>query len=215
MCYLCGHLSRYRTGNVENGERSHQIPLKKSCVVGRVEFWKIDGGYPEDVGVTIHSFRLRCGYVFRNFCVQLWLGVMQLQCVLRCLSLLRLYFPYLLRHVFCDRLLHTCDNASWGSVCCSVLQCIALCCGAFCNVCCSVCPQWCVCFPYRLRPVVCDRLLHTRSTANCGSVCCSVLQCVAVCCNACSSVFFRGVYIFCIFYVMCFTIACFTHAILR
>ena len=114
---------------------------------------------------------------------------MQLQCVLRCLSPLRLYFPYPLRHVFCGRLLHTCNTASWGSVCCSVLQCIALCCGVFCNVCCRVFPHWCVCFPYRLRPVVCDRLLHTRNTANCGSVCCRGLQCVAVCCSVLQCVF--------------------------
>jgi len=62
-------LSLWSSFPLQNGKGSHQIPSKKSCVVLRVEFWKIYGVYPEDVGITIHSFRLRCGYVFRNFCI--------------------------------------------------------------------------------------------------------------------------------------------------
>jgi len=58
-------------------------------------------------------------------------------------------------------------------VCCSVLQCVAVCCGGGSHYACLVCSVlpcvavWC-------------------SVLQCVTVCCSVLQCVAACCSACS-----------------------------
>ena len=77
------------------------------------------------------------------------------------------------------------------AVCCSVLQCIAVCCS--CSVCCSV--LQCI-KPPKLSEVavycsvlqcvaVCCSVLNFQNSQklDCVAVCCSVLQCVAVCCS--------------------------------
>jgi len=60
------------------------------------------------------------------------------------------------------------QNCVIRCVCCSVLQCVA--------VCCNICQSFCIA---ELRYQVC--------VLQCVAVCCSVLQCVAVCCNICQS----------------------------
>jgi len=50
-----------------------------------------------------------------------------------------------------------------SALCCSVLQCLAVCCNVYC---------------------VCEaRMSHVCSVVQCVAVCFSVLQCVAVCCS--------------------------------
>jgi len=56
-------------------------------------------------------------------------------------------------------------------LCCSVLQCAAVCC-----VCCSVLPCVAVCCSVYLCVAVCA----ARSVSQCVAVCCSVLQCICV-----------------------------------
>jgi len=72
-------------------------------------------------------------------------------------------------------------------MCCSVLQCVAVCCSVplcllqcfclFLNTRCSVLQCVLVCFSVLLCVAVCCSVLL------CAAVCCCVLQCVAVCCN--------------------------------
>jgi len=81
-------------------------------------------------------------------------------------------------------------------VCCSVLHCVAVCCGSVLQCVCSVLQCVAVCCGNVLQ-CVCSVLQcvakvsshishHTYGGCNvlqCVAVCCSVLQCVAVCCS--------------------------------
>jgi len=86
------------------------------------------------------------------------------------------------------------DGRQWqDAVCCSVLQCVAVCCSVSQSACCSV--LQCVAVTTRTnhntadsqqwRAAVCCSMLQLAccSVLPCVAVCCSVLPCVAVCCS--------------------------------
>jgi len=79
------------------------------------------------------------------------------------------------------------------TMCCSVLQCVAVCCSLCVAVCCSV--LQCV--------AVCCRCVWISHVTN--TMCCSVLQCVAVCCRVlqCVAVCCRCVWMSHVTYTMC------------
>ena len=101
--------------------------------------------------------------------------------------------------------------AVFCSVCCSILQRVAVCCSVLpgaldepsrtCKgvavvvaVCCSVLQCVAVCCPgHGTSPWVVQRCCNLHRCCNCCGVCCSVLQCIKVCCGVCCSVLQRVV----------------------